>query len=212
MSRHLLRLCVLSGIAFTLTATAAVKNPVLYWNTQAVNATRLSRNPPPVAALHFASLYVSMFDTLNTFEGKYQGWLVNDPAPAGADRDAAVHSAAFTVLSALWADSANPRVLRSAYDEALADIPDGEAKTAGLAWGKRIAEAVMFERAMAEGTSVSIYQNIKSLDASGPYEVSISLTNPDPLFLGAIIAGFIYNFGNAVGFLQLTNLCLGSGL
>ena len=147
MSRHLLRLCVLSGIAFTLTATAAVKNPVLYWNTQAVNATRLSRNPPPVAALHFASLYVSMFDTLNTFEGKYQGWLVNDPAPAGADRDAAVHSAAFTVLSALWADSANPRVLRSAYDEALADIPDGEAKTAGLAWGKRIAEAVMFERA-----------------------------------------------------------------
>ncbi|MEZ5860618.1 MAG: ABC transporter substrate-binding protein [Geminicoccaceae bacterium] len=44
-----------------------------------------------------------------------------------------------------------------------------------------------FERAMTEGTSVSIYQNIKSVDASGPYEVSISLTNPDPLFLGAIV-------------------------
>lgn len=147
MIRPLSRLGLAFGLAMACSLPAAIENPVLYWNTQAVNATRLSRNPPPVAALHFASLYVSMFDTLNTFEGRYQGWLVNDPAPTGADRDAAVHSAAYTVLSALWANAANPRVLRAAYDEALADIPDGDAKTAGLAWGKRIAEAVMYTRA-----------------------------------------------------------------
>jgi predicted MFS family arabinose efflux permease len=28
----------------------------------------------------------------------------------------------------------------------------------------------------------------------------------NPMFLGAIVAGFVYNFGNAIGFLQLTNL------
>ena len=147
MLHPLSRFGLVLGLTLAVTASAASENPVLYWSNQAVNATRLSRNPPPIAALHFASLHVAIFDTVNSFEHTHQGWLVNDPAPAGADPDAALHSAAYTVLSALWADAANPRVLRAAYDEALAAIPDGEAKQAGLAWGKRIAEAVMFERA-----------------------------------------------------------------
>lgn len=125
----------------------AKDSAVLYWNQQVINATRLSRNPPPIAALHFASFHVAIFDTLNSFERKYEGWLVNDPAPAGADRDAAVAGAAYTVLSTLWRESANPRVLRAAYEEALAPIPEGAAKAAGIEWGKKIAEGVMFERA-----------------------------------------------------------------
>lgn len=130
----------------TSPVVSATDNAVLYWNEQVVNATRLSRNPPPVAALHFASFHVAIFDTVNSFSRKYHGWLVNDPAPAGADRDAAVASAAYTVLSTLWRESANPQVIRAAYDQALAPIPDGPAKDAGIAWGKLIAEGVLFER------------------------------------------------------------------
>jgi len=124
----------------------ATENAVLYWNEQVVNATRLSRNPPPIAALHFASFHVAIFDTVNSFERKYHGWLVNDPAPDGTDRDAAIASAAYTALSTLWRESANPQVIRAAYDQALAPIADGPAKEAGIAWGKSIAEGVLFER------------------------------------------------------------------
>lgn len=134
-------------ILFTPPPVFGADNAVLTWNEQVVNATRLSRNPPPIAALHFASFHVAIFDTINSFDRKYHGWLVHDPAPAGASLDAAIASSAYTVLSALWRGAANPQVIRDAYDQALAPIPDGPAKIAGIAWGKKIAEAVMFERA-----------------------------------------------------------------
>ena len=56
-------------------------------------------------------------------------------------------------------------------------------------YGEMTAEDVVysFNRAMTEGTAVSIYDNIKSVEATGPYEVTINLHNPDPLFLGAIV-------------------------
>src|SRR5580693_6016277 len=77
-------------------------NVVLDWTEQAIDATRLARNPPPMAALFLATYHAAIFDTVNSFGCKYHGWLVNDPAPAGADRDAAIASAAYTVLNALW--------------------------------------------------------------------------------------------------------------
>jgi len=142
------RLVLLAFLAalFTRLPAVAADNAVLYWNEQVVNATRLSRNPPPIAALHFASFHTAIFDTVNSFDRKYHGWLVNDPAPAGANRDAALASAAYTVLSTLWRESANPQVIRAAYDQALAPIPAGPGKDAGIAWGKQIAEGVLFAR------------------------------------------------------------------
>ena len=123
------------------------ENAVLYWNNQVLNTTRLSCNPPPIAALHFASFHTAIFDTINSFSRTSQGWLINDPAPVDASLDAAVASSTYTVISTLWRDSANPQTIRAAYDQALAPIPNGPAKDAGIAWGKKIAEAVMFERA-----------------------------------------------------------------
>jgi len=141
------RLAISLFAAYVLTGPLAVgQNAVLYWNDQVVNATRLSRNPPPIAALHFASFHVAIFDTINSFSRSYNGWLVNDEAPAAASMDAAIASAAYTVISTLWSESANPQTIRAAYDEALAPIPNGPAKDAGIAWGKRIAEGVLFER------------------------------------------------------------------
>lgn len=140
-------------------------NPVLYWNEQAINATRLSRNPPPVAALHFASLYVAMFDTFNSFERSHRSWLIEEAAPEGADQHAAVHSAAYTVLATLWADSANPRVLDTAYEEALNTIPDGAAKDAGLAWGREVAKRIMEERA-----KVALQPGNRDYTSRAPYK------------------------------------------
>lgn len=56
-------------------------------------------------------------------------------------------------------------------------------------YGEMTSEDVVhsFNRAMTTGTSIAIYGNIKSVDAAGPYEVVLTLHNPDPLFLGAIV-------------------------
>jgi hypothetical protein len=121
-------------------------NCVLEWNQEAIDATRLARNPPPAAALYFATYHAAIFDAVNGITRTNRGWLVNDPAPAGADVDAAVASAADTVLVQLWTWT-NPRTVQIAYEKALAMIPDGQAKTDGIAWGKKVAEAVLAKRA-----------------------------------------------------------------
>ena len=122
-------------------------NSVLKWNEQVINATRLSRNPPPIAALHMATFHAAIYDTVNSVAKTHKSWLNQEAAPAHIDLDAAVASAAFTVLHQLWGQATNPRNFQVAYDQALAPIPDGAPKTDGIAWGKKIAELILADRA-----------------------------------------------------------------
>ncbi len=145
MKSNLTRILLL--LSFLTSSLAA--GPVLYWSDQVLNATRLSRNPPPVAALHLATFHVAIFDALNGFDQTYQPWLVDEAAPAGANHEAAIAAAGYTVLQAIWGNEVNPRVLRKAYDDALADIPAGNAKDSGIAWGKQVAQQILAKRAQA---------------------------------------------------------------
>jgi hypothetical protein len=140
----LYRLFLATLAIFTLTGPLVYgDNAVLYWNEQALNATRLGRNPPPIAALHLATYHAAIFDAVNGITHTHHGWLINDSAPAGADVDAAIASASFTVLNALWGQTSNPRNFQIAYEKALASIPEGAARTDGIAWGKKVAEAIL---------------------------------------------------------------------
>jgi hypothetical protein len=126
---------------------AGTDNVILRWNEEAIDAIRLSRNPPPTASLLYATFHIAVFDAVNSFESKYRGWLVDDPAPAGADRDAAIAGAAFTVMDTLFAPTSNPANIRAFYEKELAAIPDGKAKSDGLAWGVQVAKAILAKRA-----------------------------------------------------------------
>jgi len=139
----------LSAQSVAATETEREGEPILFWNNEVVNATRLSRNPPPVAGIHFATFHVALFDVVNSFERKYRGWLVNEPAPEGANREAAVAAAGHMILRELWGDVANPRTISLAYETALEDIPDGEAKEKGIAWGEKVAMRILAKRAKA---------------------------------------------------------------
>ena len=138
----------LAAVCLALLVGAPVRaaNAVIDWNQQALDATRLARNAPPQAALYLATFHVAIFDAVNGITRTHRGWLVNDPAPAGADMDAAIASAAYTVMSQMWTWT-NPRTLKTAYDAALAPIPEGPAKADGIAWGKKVAEAILAKRA-----------------------------------------------------------------
>ena len=122
---------------------AFADNAVLYWNEQALDTTRLARNPPPLSSFLFATFHAAIFDAVNGIERTHHGWLVNDPAPAGADMDAAVAGAAHAIQVALWSASSNEYNFQVAYDRALAVIPDGPGKTAGIAWGEHVAQQVL---------------------------------------------------------------------
>jgi hypothetical protein len=138
---------VLLLILSPFTRLLAYDNSVLRWNEVAIDATRVARNPPPMSSLLFATYQVAIFDAVNGITRMHHGWLIDEPAPAGADIDAAVAGAAYTALNALWAPSSNPHRFKVAYEKALARIPDGQAKTDGLAWGKKVALAVIAKRA-----------------------------------------------------------------
>jgi hypothetical protein len=133
-------------VCLAAAARLCAGNSVVEWNQEAIDATRLARNPAPAAALYLATYHIAIFDAVNGITHTHNGWLVNDPAPAGADMDAAVAGAAYTVLTQLWTWT-NPRTIQIAYDKALSGIPDGQAKTDGVAWGKKVAEAVLAKRA-----------------------------------------------------------------
>jgi hypothetical protein len=147
-SMHYPRLLLVGSLLFSLAAAPlrAVDNSVLYWNDEVMNATRLARNPPPAAAEFYATFHVAIFDAVNGITRTHRGWLVNEPAPAGADMDAAIAAAAYKVLTTRWATSSSPRKLEVSYQRALAAIPEGKAKEDGLAWGLKVAEAIIAER------------------------------------------------------------------
>lgn len=123
-------------------------NSVLDWNKQALDATRLARNPPPLSAFYFAAFHAAIFDAVNGVTRTHRGWLVNEPAPAGVDLDAVVAGAAHTVMVALWSTT-NPYNLESAYQTAVAKIPDGKSKTEGIRWGEQVGKAVLEKIATA---------------------------------------------------------------
>lgn len=131
-----------------LTGTlCAADNAVLVWNSEVLNATRLSRNPPPVAALHLGTFHVAIHDAVAGMDSRSEAFLVREAAPEGVNLDAAIAGAAHAVLRALWSESSNPRNLDLALERALAGLPKGEARENGLAWGRKVAARVLAERA-----------------------------------------------------------------
>jgi len=134
---------LLAALALSAATTFAADNAVLYWNEQALNATRLARNPPPMSSFFFATYHAAIFDAVNGITRSHHGWLVNEPAPAGVDMDAAIAGAAHTVMISLWSATSNPHNLQVSYEKALAAIPDSPAKTDGVAWGEHVAQLIL---------------------------------------------------------------------
>lgn len=140
------RLLLALAAAFLACAGSAADNAVLFWNEQALNAIRLSRTPPPIASHHLAAIHAAIFDSVTGITHTHQPWLGAETAPVAASVDAAIASSAYTVISTYFAQASNPQNYRNAYDQALAAIPDGPAKVDGIAFGRKIAEAVLSAR------------------------------------------------------------------
>lgn len=120
-------------------------NAVVYWNSLAGEAFTPSQGTNPMAQSRtFAILHASIHDALNAIDRRYQSYTPGlAPAPR-ASADAAVAAAAREVLVRLLPDQA--ALVETAYSQALKNVRDGAAKTAGIATGQAAANATLSRR------------------------------------------------------------------
>jgi hypothetical protein len=113
------------------------------WNEIAINAI-LPNGPPFTAARFMTITELAVFEAVNAITGKYQPYLGTVSAPEGASPEAAAVTAAHDVLVAYF--PAQAATLDARRDASLGTIPDGQAKTDGIAVGVAAAAAMIANR------------------------------------------------------------------
>jgi hypothetical protein len=126
-------------------ATCPVRADVITdWNQKAV-AIVTAYNLSAPAYRDMAMLHIAMFDCVNAIEPRYEPYKTKFEADPTSSKEAAAAVSAARILSRLHPDSASKTDLELA--QYLAQIPDGPAKSTGIALGEKVAESVWAMRA-----------------------------------------------------------------
>jgi hypothetical protein len=128
-----------------LFGTGARADAVTDWNVKACDFTVEARMGPPAANRVLAIVHTSVFEAVNAITRRYPAGSVRVDAQPGASVDAAVAAANRAVLLKFLPGQKD--AVEKAYQSAIAGLPDGAAKTAGIAAGESAAAAVMAMRA-----------------------------------------------------------------
>jgi hypothetical protein len=115
------------------------------WNVKACDFTVEARMGPPAANRILAIVHTSVYEAANAITKRYPAGSVRVDAQPGASVDAAVAAANRAVLLKFLPGQKD--AIEKAYQSAIAGVPDGAAKTAGIAAGESAAAAVMALRA-----------------------------------------------------------------
>jgi hypothetical protein len=121
------------------------ENAVTRWNVIATNAFTPSQGTNPMAQSRtLAILHAAIHDALNAIEPRFQAYSPGVGRASGASAEAAVAAAARDVLVTLLPEQA--ALVETEYARALAAIPDGPARIAGVAVGQASARANLTRR------------------------------------------------------------------
>ena len=139
---------------------AARADVVLSWNEIAVT-TLVAQGQSPFAQARFMAItQLAVFEAVNAITGDYKPYLGTVAAPAHASADAAAVAAAYAVLKNYFPTAPN---LDSQYAASLAAIPDGLAKSRGIATGQAAA-AQMIALRLNDGSSPPQFSQPASTD------------------------------------------------
>jgi len=145
-SRSVLRhLSIVAPLVFALACGGARADVVTDWDVIAFDTFKAAGigGNPQVRAL--AIMHVAMSDAVNTVQNRYTRHALRVPLDPTASAEASALAAAHSVLVAL-APTQKTKV-DAAYAAALGPLPDGAAKTAGVAIGEQAAAAAIADRA-----------------------------------------------------------------
>ena len=137
------------GVVFALVSVivspaTARADVVLDWNAIALTALG-SQNPFNQARL-LSIVQLSVFEAVNAITGEFRPYLGSVVAAPGASAEAAAIAAAHKALKQ-YAPASQAAMLDTKLAEYLAAIPDGQAKTDGIAVGEAAAAAMILLRA-----------------------------------------------------------------
>jgi hypothetical protein len=135
-------------------------NAATEWNVTAVDTLVNLPGPaggaPPASQVNVGMTQGAVFDAVNAIDRRYKPYLLTRRFPATASKDAAVATAAYTVLAHIVATvpasisfpgrNAVLQSLASRYAASLAAIPTSSAKTQGIAAGTAAAAAMIDAR------------------------------------------------------------------
>ena len=126
-------------------ATGESPGAVLDWNVNATTAiVAVAKQPPASAILSYAMVQGAEYDAVNAIDGGHQPYLAAPAANGSESKAAAAAAAAHDVLVSLFpaqAGTLDPQLTAS-----LTAIPDGAAKTAGVAIGQSTAATMIDAR------------------------------------------------------------------
>jgi hypothetical protein len=129
--------------------------PVIDWSNQARYAiVPPSAGPenygnkfPGEAAVYMGIVHAAIYDAAVAIEGGYQPYAIALTAPPNTSSKAAIATAAYDTLiglqPALGLNATQQAILDNYYTNYLAGIPDGAAKTNGIAVGQQVAAAIL---------------------------------------------------------------------
>jgi hypothetical protein len=131
--------------ALALAAPAARADVVTDWNAAACNIATESKLPTPPAARALTIAQAAVYEAVNAITKKYPVHDLQLESPKGASVDAAVAAANHVTLGKLFAGQ--QAAVESVYTAALAKIPDGPDRVAGIKVGEAAANGVLAARA-----------------------------------------------------------------
>jgi hypothetical protein len=143
---------LLTALAATAPAASA-QNAALTWNETAVKTVVGAGKFQPEGFVYLAYVQAAVYDATEAIAHRYRPYAIWVRAPRGASTDAAVAAAAHTVLERFF--PADQAALDAALASSLAQIPDGSAKTAGVAVGSSVADGLLALRA-GDGLAASV--------------------------------------------------------
>ncbi|RSL19088.1 PAP2 superfamily protein [Edaphobacter aggregans] len=186
---RVLGLCML--IATLFGSAVAKADVVLDWNVIAVNTAVTNGQNPFAQARYAAIVQLAVFESVNAITGEYRPYLGTIVAPAGACPEASAIQAAYRVLSTYFPASAS--TLLTARANSLALIPDGQAKSDGIATGDAAALAMIALRAN-DGSSPAQFK-IPGPAVPGEYQAT-----PSCPFVNGIAVGILFQWQNLTPF------------
>jgi hypothetical protein len=142
---------LLTPLAATSTATAATTaaagDPTVISDWNALAVTTFSGDPtklPQETPLYMGFVQAAVYDAVVGIDGRYKPYRFHARAPHGTSAQAAAVAAAHKVL-VTYSPYAQT-TLDAAYATSLAQIPDGKAKTRGVAFGTLAADNLIAMR------------------------------------------------------------------
>lgn len=160
-------LSILVVTAPTIAAADSVSN----WNITAARAVLLAGQNGIVSSRSLAMTQVAVHDALNAIDRRYETYALTGDTDPGASADAAVATAAhdalvglipvgalpFAGFGSLTQQTAAVDFVNAVYAADIATIPDGPAKTRGIAVGHASALAILVRRSADGGTAFVPY-------------------------------------------------------